>query len=172
MRQTKMRMNLDKLDEIRNEIGGKYIARVGILGSHAERADDGALSNAELGLIQMFGSITNNIPARDFLVMPIEVKRREIVKSLGSSTARAAFAAGKYKMIFEILGASALNAVMEAFATGGFGAWAPNKEATIARKKSSAPLINTAELRKAQSFDVVSKSTALLSGSKSINVSV
>lgn len=165
MKQTKINMNLDGLDEFRREIGDRYRARVGILGTHAQRDDEqSGINNAELGLIQMFGSFTNNIPARDFLRWPLQHKSRELVQKMGGTAARRAFAAGDYKRIFEILGAEAVAVIEDSFATGGFGAWAPNKPATIRRKKSSAPLIDTAELRKAQSFDVVTKSQAQLSG--------
>lgn len=172
MKQSEVKSNLDGLEKFRREIGNQYITRVGILGSHATRDSDSSINNAELGLIQIYGSITNNIPPRDFLVMPIEMKRRELVKILAGSTSREAFARGNYKRIFEIMGVAAVGFVDEAFATGGFGMWAPNKPATIRRKHSSAPLIDQAELRKAQTFDVVNKSAALLSGSRSINVSV
>lgn len=172
MKQTKVTANLDGLEKFRREIGDKYITRVGILGNHATRPDDSSINNAELGLIQMYGSITNNIPPRDFLVMPIEMKRRELVKILAGAAARRAFAEGNFKRIYEIMGATAVGFIDEAFATGGFGMWAPNKPATVRRKGSSAPLIDHAELRKSQTFDVVNKSAAILSGSRSINVAV
>lgn len=172
MKQNKVSMNLDGLEDFRRQIGDLYITRVGILGSHATRPSASGINNAELGLIQMFGSITKRIPPRDFLVMPIEMKKRELVKALGGAASREAFAKGDFKRIFDIMGVVAVGFIDEAFATGGFGMWAPNKPATIARKGSSAPLIDKAELRKSVSSDVVSKSAALLSGSKSINVSV
>lgn len=170
MKQTEIRMNLDGLEDFRRQIGDKYITRVGILGSHATRGGDSSINNAELGLIQMYGSITNKIPPRDFLVMPIEMKKRELVKIMGGAASREAFAKGNYKRIYEIMGAVAVGFVDEAFATGGFGMWAPNKPATIRRKGSSAPLIDKAELRESQTFDVVSKSAAVFSGGRSINV--
>lgn len=164
MKQTKISINLDGLEEMRKGIGDLYRARVGILGQYAARTGETeqSINNATLGLIQMYGSVTNKIPPRDFLVMPIERKRRELLKVLGSSTARAAFAQKDFKRLFMIIGATAAGFVDEAFASAGFGTWAPNKPATVARKGSSAPLIDTAELRKSISFDVVSKNFAQL----------
>lgn len=185
MKQTKVTANLDGLEKFRREIGNSFVARVGIIGSQASqshqlekhgykenRAQGETITNAELGLIQMYGSITNNIPPRDFLVMPIEMKRRELIKVLASSQSRTAFAKGNFKGIFAIMGAAAEGFIMEAFATGGFGSWAPNKSSTVRQKRSSAPLIDTGELRKSISSDVVNKSAAILSGSRSINVAV
>jgi hypothetical protein len=159
MKQSKVTFNLDGLENLKKAVGNSMRARVGILGNHAARTDEKTgINNAELGLIQMYGSITNNIPPRDFLLMPIEVKKREILKSLSSGQARSAFAKGDYKAMFVILGQAGEAAVMEAFATGGFGKWAPNKESTIKQKGSSAPLIDQGELRKSISSDVVNKS--------------
>jgi len=171
MRQTKINFNLKGMEELKRGLGAAYRTRVGILGSHVQRATkefyskfgyvgqdkDEAITNAELGLIQMYGSITNNIPPRDFLVMPIEHKKRELMRLLSSSPARAAFEAKDYRKIYEILGAGAVGFVDEAFATGGFGTWPDIKEATKRRKGSSAILIDTAELRKSQSFDIINK---------------
>lgn len=155
MKQTKITMNLDGLEDIRKKVGKSLKARVGIIGSNGSEDRGGGINQATLGLIQMFGSITNKIPPRDFLLMPIEFKKREVLKSMGGSAARAAFKSGDYRKMFVILGQAAEAAIQEAFATGGFGMWAKNSYETIRRKGSNAPLIDTAELRKSISSDVV-----------------
>lgn len=164
MKQTKISMNLDGLDDLKKAVGTSLRARVGILGNHAARTQPGgSINNAELGLIQMFGSVTNNIPARDFLLMPIETKKRELLKAMGGSASREAFARKDFTKMFEILGTTAVGFVDEAFATGGFGQWPPNTPSTVAQKGSSAPLIDTGELRKSISFDVVKAGSSKLS---------
>jgi hypothetical protein len=183
VKQTKISFNLDGLEDMRKKISGSMKARVGILGSHAIRtgsgfysrfgyegeAKDQAINNAELGLIMMYGSITNNIPPRDFLVMPLEMKKRELVQVLAGGGGRRAFEAGDYRKLFLIMGATAVGFIDEAFATGGFGLWAPNAPSTIRQKGSSAPLIDEGELRKAQSFDIVTKGGAPSSLASPVN---
>lgn len=160
MKTTQIRHNLDGLEALKKGMGDDYRARVGVLGTHAARDDDAGINNAELLLIQMFGSITNNIPPRDPLIMPIERNRREIVRALESGMVRAAFEAKDYKKIYEILGVKALEYVHMAFETGGFGSWPPNAPATIAAKGSAAPLIDTRQLDRAMTTDVVKASEA------------
>lgn len=153
--QTKITMNLQGLEDMAAEIGGRFHARVGVLGAKATRpSGNGTLNNAELGTVHQFGRLDGSIPARDFLKMPLEDNRQELVKSMGSAPARAAFKAKDYKKLFAILGVKAEEFVQQAFDTGGFGKWKPLKPATVKRKGSAAILINTAELRKAITSDV------------------
>ena len=156
MKQSKLNINLDGLEEIKREATG-YRARVGILGGHAARTENG-INNAELGVIQMFGSMTKNIPPRDFLLFPLEHKKRELIRSLGTGSMKNAFQRGDYERMFELLGVKAEEIIQQAFETGGFGRWPANKPSTIASKGSSAPLIDTGQLRRALTSDVVTKS--------------
>jgi hypothetical protein len=157
MKQTRIRFNLDGLDHIKKAVGNTYVARVGVLGGRNDRTDGGEFGNAEIGLIQEFGSNSRNIPARSWLRMPIEAKNKDIVDSMTSSMAKSAFAAGNYKKLFQYLGIAGVIAIQEAFASRGFGRWAPNAPETIAAKGSSAPLIDTAQLRRSVTNDVVKK---------------
>lgn len=157
-KQTVINFNLDGLDKLTKGLSKDYRARVGILGSHAVRGAGAGIDNATLGIIQMFGSLTNKIPPRDFLIMPIENHRREILQEMGKSSIKKAIASGEYKKVYALLGAAALRWVQESFETKGFGQWPPNKPSTIRRKGSAQPLIDTGELRKAQTSDVVNKS--------------
>lgn len=173
MKQTKISFNLDGLEDIKKQVGNTYRTRVGIIGNKAAQNHllenrgykenrthkTSTISNSELGLIQMFGSITNGIPPRDFLLMPLITKHREIIQAFGSGSIRDAFARGDYKKMFVLLGIKAEEIVQNAFETGGFGQWAPNETATINRKGSSSPLIDTGQLRRAVTSDVVSNSS-------------
>jgi hypothetical protein len=156
--QTKITFNLTGLDKLTKGISNEYRARVGILGDNAQRTEGGPLNNAELGVIQMFGSLTKNIPPRDFLFMPVQTHDREIVRAMSGSAVKAAMVAGDFKKVYALLGAKALEFVLMGFETAGFGQWAPNKPATIAAKGSDQPLIDTGQLRRAQTSDVVKKS--------------
>lgn len=158
---TKIEFNLKGLDKLRKEAGNAYKARVGILGDHAARTEPGGeLNNAELGVIQMFGSITKNIPPRDFLFSPIQTHQRDIVRDMGASTVRKAVEAGDFKRVYGLLGAAALKWVLNAFETSGDGQWPPNKPSTVDRKGSAKPLIDTGQLRRACTSDVIAKGKA------------
>ncbi len=161
MKQTKISYNLDGLEDIRREVGDTWRARVGILGSKASRPGKGPLNNAELGLIQMFGSVTNNIPPRDFLLQPIADHAPELMKAMTSGPARAAFEKRNFKKLFTILGAAGEAIVKQGFSTRGYGKWAALKTATIKAKGSSAPLIDTTELWHAQTSDAIKKSDVI-----------
>lgn len=157
--QTKITYNLKGLEDLKQKLGQEYRARVGVLGSNVAR-EEGPIDNATLGMIQQFGSLTKNIPPRDFLIMPIQRHGRELVAAMGKASITKAIAAGDIKKAYSLLGAVALGFVQQAFETSGFGQWAPNAPSTIRQKKSDRPLINTGQLRRAITNDVVKKSEA------------
>lgn len=155
---SEVRVNLKGLDDFKKAFAGSYKARVGILGQNVARTDEKTgMTNAEIGAIQMFGSLTRNIPPRDFLMMPIQSHEKEIVAGMNKASVKAAFDRGDYKKVLQMLGLIAEGFVQQAFESAGFGQWEPNKPSTIARKGSSRPLIDTGQLRRAISSDVVKK---------------
>lgn len=160
MKQTEIKVNLDALESIRKEVGDSYRARVGVLGGTAHQTDgsDSSLTNATLMLIMMFGSITKNIPPRDPLLAPILRHRRDLIRKLGGGQMKAAFERRDYKAMFALLGVAGEEIVQQAFETSGDGTWPPNRPATIKAKGSSKPLINTSQLRRSVSSDVVHQS--------------
>lgn len=161
MKQSKITFNLEGMDDLRKQIGDNYVARVGILGEKASRSDtDSGLNNAEIGFIQMFGSVTNNIPPRDFLMLPLQHEKKEFVKAVSGPTIQAALAGKNYKKIFQLLGLKAEEFIQRAFETGGFGQWPANSPRTIAAKGSARPLIDTGQLRRAITSEVVKKGAA------------
>lgn len=160
------RLNIDKLLELERETGIRYVTQVGILGDKAARfntdqktgtaATSESLTNAELGLIQERGSISRHIPARSFLQMPLFLKLDKNLSSLKKLILRG-IEVGDLRIAYRDLGILAENIVQQAFGSGGFGHWLPNKPSTIARKKSSQPLIDTGQLRRSISSRVVKK---------------
>ncbi|PHS61072.1 MAG: hypothetical protein COB09_19175 [Thalassobium sp.] len=91
--------------------------------------------------------------------MPIETKSKELMKAMSSKMVQAAFVNGNYEKVYALLGVKAEEIVQDGFATGGFGKWPALESSTIARKGSSGILIDTAELRKSVTSDVVRKSS-------------
>lgn len=105
-------------------------------------------TNAEVGFLMEFGAPLRNIPARSWLRMPIMTKIEKIVKDSAKFFEEAAKTGDAHKFL-TIVGINAEKWIGLAFDTRGFGAWAPNKPATIARKGSDTPLIDTGQLRRA-----------------------
>lgn len=160
--QTRITADLTDLENLVRELGGNWVARVGIIGEQAEIEHRGThLTNAEIGVIQEFGSITNGIPARSFLRMPVELKQKDIVDSMANPRTQNAFETGNIKRVYRDLGLYAEAVVKVAFGSGGYGQWAPNKPSTIAQKGSDKPLIDTSQLRRSISSDVIKKSEML-----------
>jgi len=135
----------------------KYIVRVGILGKNVSRhSGRNGNSNAYIGSIHEFGK--GKVPERSFLRATISHKQDEIIKNAKALAWKSAFAGG-VKAMFNTLGTLCVRYVLEAFESGGMGMWAPLKAATIRRKigKNPQPLVNSAQLRNAISYDVKTK---------------
>lgn len=102
-----------------------------------------------------------SIPARPWLSMPLTRNngadiRKRITNYAGNSKfiEDLLFLTEDNKDIAEILGVAALEQIQEAFESGGFGEWQENAPATIARKGSEDPLIDTGALKRQVSFEV------------------
>lgn len=139
---------------------------------------DAGLNNPTLGLMHEFGTkaVTESfpsgergpgavatfqivsrraIPARSFLRMPLMTRLQSKLDEIGRGVWRAIILKRGVRAALGALGTVARNLVDSAFATRGFGQWAPNSPMTIRRKGSSAPLIDTAQLRKSVTYEVV-----------------
>lgn len=147
------------LEELRSKLGTEYFARVGVLGGRVFRGDEksGPMTNADIGVIQEFGSESAGIPPRSFLRMPIETQGKEIIKSMASANVKHRLEKGDITGVFKVLGVVAEKIVDDGFATGGFGQWPALAQSTIESKGSSAILIDTGELRRSISSDVKRK---------------
>jgi len=138
--------------------------KIGIIGDKAAiiRDDGEHLTNAQIGLIQEFGKHTGKrkIPARSFIVMPLKLHLNKYLKNKSSMTEKAfekSVKAGKTEEFVAKIGLVAEEVIQDAFATSGWGNWAPNRPSTVKRKGSSKPLIDTGELRRSISSKVVKK---------------
>jgi phage gpG-like protein len=122
-------------------IGTAYV-KVGIVGSGAQ-ADHNGLTNAELMAIHEYGAPKANIPARKPIRRTFADKRdelrgiqRKLAKALLRGTMDVDHALG-------VLGAWGAGAIKKTIADG---LEPPLKEATIKRKGSSTPLVDTGQL--------------------------
>lgn len=140
---------LTKLKDQLTSAGKVSRVQVGIL-ANKPRAE-GDLTNAEIGAIHEFGSYSERIPQRSFLLMPLTF---HLGKNLKGNWTGWILSGGMVNAA-KHLGVMAEKTIQQAFATGGFGEWRPLAPSTIARKGSSAILIDTAQLRRSISYRVV-----------------
>lgn len=122
----------------------KLVALVGIPSDAKRHEDNPNIGLAEIAFIMEKGSAVNNIPARPFMHQTRDRNEKRMIGlskkllkaiSNGSTTAMDAI---------KKLGASYEGAMKRIFIEGSF---APNAPATVRRKKSSRPLIDTGLLR-------------------------
>ncbi len=156
---------------------GKYVVKVGIFGNKSARQGGGAMTNAEVGVINEFGSegrrgavhaflraagihefgsFRGRVPARSFLRMPIAEKSKQIIADASKGAAEM-LAKGDVVGVLKRLGIACEKQIQLAFATRGFGSWAPDAPSTVRKKGSNQPLIDTSQLRRSISSQVSEK---------------
>ncbi len=99
------------------------------------------------------------IPSRSFLQMPLERRqdlRRKFQTKLGEAENILDYIekTGDSESIAILFGASAVEQIMEAFETGGWGEWEPNNDITSTEKGSANPLIDTGNLKQHITYEV------------------
>jgi phage gpG-like protein len=141
-----VKSDLRGLNNFVKGISEKSFVKVGIFGKKAKRKQ-GVLTNAEIGAIHEFGSFSRGIPDRSFLRLPLFQKSEQILSESSKGSLKM-LVDGNLVGLLKRFGIVCENAIQEAFASAGFGAWAPNAPSTIRRKGSSAPLIDVGELRR------------------------
>ena len=172
-----VKVNSDALEDLQATLMSKFVTRVGILGSKVSRNTTittkqgfhkagkvaSPKTNAEIGLLHEKGSLTQHIPRRSFLEMPL-IMHSEGLKSIKeslvpvfSTTDSIGKRKSMWRQAYVKLGMLAENIVQTAFESRGFGQWAPDSAGTIKRKHSDQPLIDTAQLRRSITSDVVAK---------------
>jgi hypothetical protein len=141
----RVKSNLKGLEQLQKNLKTNLVAKVGVFGDDNNRGD--GLTNSEVGAAHEFGVLSDGIPRRSFLRDPIQLKRKRLLKEAqGIIKANIVKEDGAQK-IFELIGIMGEAIVQEAFETGGFGAWEPLSDKTIAKKKSESILIDTSQLR-------------------------
>lgn len=148
-KRSSFRSNFDGLKNLANSLAKVKQGRVqvGIFGAKNGRTDNGGTTNAEVGAVMEFGSVSEHIPHRSFLRMPITQKSEAIFKAAAQGFSQLMIA-GKAKEFLVRIGVEAENAILEAFRTRGWGSWKPNAPMTIKLKGSDSPLIDTGQLRR------------------------
>jgi hypothetical protein len=115
-----------------------------------------AITNAELGYLAETGSPGSNVPARPFLIPGVTRAQTAAAVILRAGFQESIDNAQPVQVALDKAGVLAENSVKRWFTDPANG-WAPNSAATIARKGSSQPLIDTGELRRSVTHVVVKK---------------
>ena len=156
-----VKLDVSGIKDLEAKLKSAGKVRVGILGANKNRKDGGSsLSNAEIGRIHEFGSVTRKIPARSFLRMPL---RKNVDELLGvfsnSSSVGQALSEGNSSLALELLGVKAEGIVLGAFRSNGYGQWAKLKSKTLEAKGSNKALIATGQLRRSITSKVIANGT-------------
>jgi hypothetical protein len=115
--------------------------KAGIVGEQAT-AEHGDATNAEIGAAHEFGTAT--IPQRSFIRQAFRAHKAEF-QALAARLVRAVIMkTATVQQVLELLGAWAAGAIKATITSD--GSFAPLAQSTIARKKSSKPLIDTGQL--------------------------
>ena len=151
------------INTVISELEKGYVIEVGILGEqassiHKVENEKGELvmpkqplTNAFIGAVHEYGSISRNIPERSFLRTPLASRVPLLIKA-NVDTLVQYLATGRFKKWLEGMAIKAENVVREAFHTSGWGSWKDLKPATIRRRKkgknggSPLPLLDTGQL--------------------------
>lgn len=134
-------------------VAGKYVA-VGVFQGSHKRPDGAAdgLSLAELAAIHEFGAPSRNIPERSFIRSGVERKMPELKALVRKLTPLVGARKVPEDRALGLIGTMAVGAVQARF---GADDLAPLQPATIARKGSSRPLIDTGQLRASITWQIV-----------------
>jgi hypothetical protein len=127
---------------------------VGVLASKGgkQKAEKGSISLVELAAIHEFGSPAAGIPERSFLRAPLRGDNRTISALMKKLAKAVVDGRLTHKKALEILGQAGVSEVNKYVRQG--ANLKPLKPATIARKKSSRPLIDTGRMLQAVSYEV------------------
>ena len=147
-------LNTKGLQAFKRQIkaAGKSVAEVGIFQNHNARSDTD-LTNSEIGAKNEFGSLSEGVPERSFLRMPLMTELPEIIEA-ESAQLEKAFVEDGPKAVLEQIGFMGEAAIQQAFDSAGFGTWPANSPMTVFMKGSNKPLIDTTQLRESVSSRV------------------
>lgn len=148
--QSEIRGDFSGLEKLISSLKEKHSVDIGYFKD--AKTPDGQ-SVAQYMAAHEFGSISQKLPVRSSVRMPLETKQGDIAR-YAEGKARDHIESGDIKAIFEDIGIAGQSKIQEAFDTGGFGTWPPDSDKTVARKGSDAVLIDTGLARKSVTYEV------------------
>lgn len=119
------------------------VVKAGVLAKDGSQQHSEGLTVFQIGMIHEFGVPEKNIPRRSFIRVPIENNIKEITKLIEHNHKLVSENSMSAKVALDRIGIMAQNTIKESFINND---WKPLKRATIKRKGSSRPLIDTGQL--------------------------
>ena len=119
------------------------VVKAGILAKDGSENHSEGITVFQIGMIHEFGVPEKNIPRRSFIRVPIENNIKEITKLIENNHRLVSENAMSAKVALDRIGIKAQNTIKESFRNND---WKPLKRATVKRKGSSRPLIDTGQL--------------------------
>lgn len=167
-----VRLSTKGIESLLQESQKRFIVHVGILGSKGssprqETVEDekgghkagkkaSPSSNADIGLAHEKGVKSKNLPRRSWLVEPLTDFLPEYFNKLGAEVIQNAVT-NQVESSYVELGEVCEQIIFKGFETGGYGKWKALKASTIRAKRSSAILIDTAQLKKSVTSTVLTE---------------
>jgi hypothetical protein len=131
------------------------VGKSGVVGPKAaaeRKLDDGrTVTNAELAMIHEFG---DGVPERSFIRKPFDDNRQKYESRLALYARRVYAGAMKVERAVGLVAAE-MSSDVKKYIVNGPGVPPPNAPATIAKKGSSRPLVDTAQMKNAVTWAVV-----------------
>ena len=127
---------------------------VGIPSDENSRDESTGITNAELGVIHEFGVPEKGIPERSFMRSTASEEANNLGRLAKIQISECLGGKASAHNAFATVGAYLQGKIVEKITDGDFE---PNTEATVKRKKSSKPLIDTGQLRGAITYEVREK---------------
>jgi hypothetical protein len=184
MGELKTEINYGNLKKLIKAMGEQYSVKVGLLkGKGGDNPVSEDMDEAGLGALQEFGAdikVTDkmrgwfwynfgvhlkathiHIPARSWLGDSLK-NRSVFLKNIKKGMTTQDFTyffekTGDLQSIATMVGAGALETIMQAFETSGWGSWAENSPLTVMLKGSSKPLQNLGTLKNAVTYEIEKK---------------
>lgn len=100
-----------------------------------------------------YGVVSENIPPRSNVQFPIEENIGYILKDVRFKD----YTDEEIRENAESVGDNGLECIMMAFDTQGYGTWADNSPLTISLKGRNEPLVDTGEMRRSYSYEVINE---------------
>lgn len=138
---------LQKLVRVATELGaGEYAVRAGVFADKNNGGDEReGVTNVELAAIHEMGTADGRVPARSFLRSTFEEQKNKYVSILRRALPRVLEGKLTARTMFDALGQTMVSDINHKVRSGA-GVPPPLKPATIARKGSGRPLIDTGRL--------------------------
>ena len=119
------------------------VVKAGVLAKDGSKQHSEGITVFQIGMIHEFGVPEKNIPRRSFIRVPIENNIKEITKLIENNHKLVSENAMSAKVALDRIGIKAQNTIKESFRNND---WKANSRATVKRKGSSRPLIDTGQL--------------------------